>query len=342
MPKIYDNIENQFSSGLAETLKLSKRGDFCVGYFNLRGWYEIADQIDVLTGMPVAEKNEKVHRYCRLLVGMQKLPLEIFKESFLRDDFYIIDQAEMLKLKKKLAYEFKEQLTIGTPTERDEMSLRKLSAQLKERKVVVKLHLKHQLHAKLYLAISDDVRVPIVGFLGSSNLTFAGLSRQGELNIDVMDQDASSKLAKWFDDRWNDNKCIDITDELIDIIEQSWAADRLISPFHIYLKIAYHLSREARAGISEYKLPKIFQKELLDFQQKAVLVAAHHLHKRGGVMIGDVVGLGKTITAIALAKMFEEDFFLETLIICGKTMFINTNYMPKLFHKVCYKANFLL
>jgi len=320
MPKIYDNIENQFSSGLAETLKLSKRGDFCVGYFNLRGWYEIADQIDVLTGMPVAEKNEKVHRYCRLLVGMQKLPLEIFKESFLRDDFYIIDQAEMLKLKKKLAYEFKEQLTIGTPTERDEMSLRKLSAQLKERKVVVKLHLKHQLHAKLYLAISDDVRVPIVGFLGSSNLTFAGLSRQGELNIDVMDQDASSKLAKWFDDRWNDNKCIDITDELIDIIEQSWAADRLISPFHIYLKIAYHLSREARAGISEYKLPKIFQKELLDFQQKAVLVAAHHLHKRGGVMIGDVVGLGKTITAIALAKMFEEDFFLETLIICPKNI----------------------
>ncbi|MBE3084866.1 MAG: NgoFVII family restriction endonuclease, partial [Bacteroidetes bacterium] len=181
-------------------------------------------------------------------------------------------------------------------------------------------HLKHQLHAKLYLAISDDVRVPVVGFLGSSNLTLAGLSKQGELNIDVMDQDAASKLAKWFDDRWNDNKCIDITDELIQIIDESWAADRLVSPFHVYLKIAYHLSREARAGISEYKLPKVFQQELLDFQQKAVLVAAHHLHKRGGVMIGDVVGLGKTITAAALAKMFEEDFFLETLIICPKNI----------------------
>ena len=320
MPKIYDNIENQLSSGLAETLNLSKRGDFCVGYFNLRGWHEIADKIDTLTGMPVTEKNDQVHRYCRLLVGMQKLPAEILRESFLRDDTYIIDQAEMLKLKKKLAYEFKEQLTIGTPTERDEIYLRKLSKQLKEKKVVVKLHLKHQLHAKLYLAISDDVRVPVVGFLGSSNLTLAGLSRQGELNIDVMDQDAAQKLSKWFDDRWNDNKCIDITDELIQIIDESWAADRLVSPFHIYLKIAYHLSREARAGISEYKLPRIFQQELLDFQQKAVLVAAHHLHKRGGVMIGDVVGLGKTITATALAKMFEEDFFLETLIICPKNI----------------------
>ncbi len=49
-------------------------------------------------------------------------------------------------------------------------------------------------------------------------------------------------------------------------------------------------------------------------------IAAHHLHKRGGVMIGDVVGLGKTITATALAKIFEDDFFLETLIICPKNL----------------------
>lgn len=320
MPKIYDNIENQLSSGLSETLNLSKRGDFCVGYFNLRGWHEIADKIDGLPGLLINERNEQVHRYCRLLVGMQKLPYEMLKESFFHDDTYIIDQSEMVKLKKKLASEFKEQLTIGVPTERDEKYLRKLSNQLKEKKVVVKLHLKHRLHAKLYLAISDDVRVPVIGFLGSSNLTLAGLSKQGELNIDVMDQDAAIKLAKWFDDRWNDSKCIDITDELIQIIDESWAADRLVSPFHIYLKMAYHLSREARAGISEYKLPKIFQQELFDFQQKAVLVAAHHLHKRGGVLIGDVVGLGKTITATALAKMFEEDFFLETLIICPKNI----------------------
>ena len=42
--------------------------------------------------------------------------------------------------------------------------------------------------------------------------------------------------------------------------------------------------------------------------------------KRDGVLIGDVVGLGKTITATALAKMFEEDYFLETLIICPKNL----------------------
>ena len=320
MPKIYDNIENHLTKGLNETLELSQRTDLCVGYFNLRGWKEIGNKIDNLCGGIVSEGKEDIHRCCRLLVGMQKLPIDIIREHFNHDERHLIDQNEVVKLKRKLAQEFKDQLTIGIPTEDDERALRKLSQQLKDKKVVVKLHLRYTLHAKLYLAFSEDKRVPVVGFLGSSNLTLAGLVKQGELNIDVMDQDAANKLAKWFDDRWQDRWCIDITQELIEIIDNSWAADRLILPFHIYLKIAYHLSREARAGINEFKLPKVFQKELLEFQQKAVLVAAHHLHKRDGVVIGDVVGLGKTITATALAKMFEDDFFLETLIICPKNL----------------------
>ncbi len=320
MPKIYDNIENHLTKGLNETLELSKRTDFCVGYFNLRGWKEVADNIDRLEGETIVEGKEDLHRICRLLVGMQKMPIDILREYFAKDEDHVIDQAEAVKLKKRLAQEFRDQLTIGTPTEADEKALRKLSQQMKDKKVVVKLHLRYTLHAKLYLAYSDDKRVPVVGFLGSSNLTLAGLVKQGELNIDVMDQDAANKLAIWFDDRWKDRWCIDITQELIEIIDSSWAAERLVSPFHIYIKIAYHLSREARAGINEFKLPKVFQRELLDFQQKAVLVAARHLHKRGGVVIGDVVGLGKTITATALAKLFEDDFFLETLILCPKNL----------------------
>ena len=315
MPKIYDNIKEHLSKGLNETLEVSQRTDFCVGYFNLRGWKEVSENIDQLSGATVVEGQDDMQRVCRLLVGMQKMPQEILREYFHQDDDHIIDQAEATKLKKRLAQEFKDQLTVGTPTEADEKALRRLSQQLKDKKVVVKLHVQ-QLHAKLYLAYSNDKRVPIVGFLGSSNLTFAGLSKQGELNIDVLEQDAAQKLADWFNNRWNDRWCLDITAELIEIIDNSWAADKLFSPYHIYLKIAYHLSREARAGLSEFKLPKVFQKELLEFQQKAVLVAAHHLNKRGGVVIGDVVGLGKTITATALAKIFEDDFSLQTLIIC--------------------------
>lgn len=320
MPKIYDNINNHLTKGLNETLELSQRTDFCVGYFNLRGWKEIGDKIDQLCGEEIIEKEDKVLRCCRLLVGMQKLPIDIIREHFQYDDSRIIDQAEALKLKKRLARDFKEQLTIGTPSESDEQALRQLSRQMKEKKVVVKLHLRYTLHAKLYLAYSDDKRVPVVGFLGSSNLTLAGLSKQGELNIDVMDQDAANKLASWFQDRWDDRWCIDITDELIEIIDDSWASEKPVEPYHIYLKMAYHLSQEARAGINEFKVSAVFKKKLLAFQINAVQRAAKMLHKRGGVMIGDVVGLGKTITATALAKIFEDDFFLETLIICPKNL----------------------
>src|SRR5205085_7588621 len=137
--------------------------------------------------------------------------------------------------------------------------------------VVVKLHLRHPLHAKLYLCYQKE-RNRLEAFVGSSNLTLSGLEKQGELNVDVLEQDAAIKLAKWFDDRWNDRWCIDITQELIEIIDNSWAADRLLPPYYIYLKMAYHLSQEARAGLNEYSLPAIFQKELLDFQQAAVKI----------------------------------------------------------------------
>ncbi len=320
MPKIYDNIENHLTKGLNETLEVSNRTDFCVGYFNLRGWKEVAENIDSLSGETITENGKESHRICRLLVGMQKMPLDVIRDFYSKNEEDNIDNAEAIKLKKKLAQEFKEQLTIGVPSEADEKALRKLSQQMKDNKVVVKLHLRYTLHAKLYLAYSKDKRVPVVGFLGSSNLTLAGLAKQGELNIDVLEQDAANKLATWFNDRWKDRWCIDITQELIEIIDNSWAADKLVEPYHIYLKMAYHLSQEARAGINEFKLPKVFQTELLEFQQKAVLVAAHHLHKRDGVVIGDVVGLGKTITATALAKMFNDDFFLETLIIAPKNL----------------------
>jgi len=52
----------------------------------------------------------------------------------------------------------------------------------------------------------------------------------------------------------------------------------------------------------------------------AVKIAAHHLNKRGGVLIGDVVGLGKTLMATALARIFQEDQHTETLIICPKNL----------------------
>jgi SNF2 family DNA or RNA helicase len=313
LPRIFDNIDQQLLPALRETIELSARSDFCVGYFNLRGWKEIGPYIEPWPGGE--------GHCCRLLIGMAKLPQdELFSAlSFSKHDGEI-DNQTALRLKKKLAEEFREQLAIGIPTNQDEIGLRRLAAQIRAKKLVVKLFLRHPLHAKLYLLFRPDPINPIIGYLGSSNLTFAGLAKQGELNVDVLDHDAGKKLAKWFEDRWGDHWCIDISDELAQIIEQSWAREDTLPPYYIYIKIAYHLSQEARAGLSEFRIPRDFGDKLFDYQTAAVKIAAHHLNKREGVLIGDVVGLGKTLMATALARIFEDDHDLETLILCPKNL----------------------
>ncbi len=319
MPRIFDNIEQDFGSGLLEHIKKALRVDYCVGYFNIRGWNLVANEIDKLQGEKVKEKDQQVKRYCRLLVGMYKTPSEIIAETYSEDNEPITNK-QIPVLTNQLKQELKQQLTIGSPTEKDEALIRKLLQQLKSGKVVIKLFLKHLLHAKLYLAYSQDTVAGTTALLGSSNFTLAGLKRQGELNVDVLDQDAAHKLSKWFDDRWNEKWCIDITKDVIQILEECWARETEIPPYYIYLKMAYHLSQEARNGIDSFQLSNIFQNKLLDFQQKAVLIGAHNLYKHGGLMIGDVVGLGKTITATAIAKLFEEDFYYNTLILPPKNL----------------------
>ena len=314
MPRIFDNIHEQLLPALRQTLQVSDRADFCVGYFNLRGWKVIDDLVEYWPGGGAHQ--------CRLLVGMQRLPQEELREvlDVASRGFQPPDNQKALRIKRKLAEEFREQLILGAPTNEDEDGLRRLSRQIKAEKLAVKLFLRHPLHAKLYLLFRPDPINPTVGYLGSSNLTFPGLSQQGELNVDVLDHDACGKLAQWFEDRWNDRRCIDISNELAEIIDTSWAREEPIPPHHIYVKIAYHLSQEARAGLAEFCIPKEFRGQLLDFQTAAVKIAARHLNQRGGVLIGDVVGLGKTLMATALARVFEDDYGLETLILCPKNL----------------------
>lgn len=310
MPRIFDNINTGLLPALKYTLSQSYRADFAVGYFNLRGWKLIDASIENWMG--------DVDHRVRLLIGMQSHPDEELRNFFAvnGDDVGMMDQSKAVELRKKVAQDFHHQLTIGTPSNDDETALRRLAAQVRAGKVVVKLYTKTSLHAKLYLLFRQEQDIPIIGYLGSSNLTFAGLKSQGELNVDVTEVDAARKLADWFDNRWNERLCLDISEELCDAIENSWAREEIIPPYHIYIKIAYHLSQDARAGISQSRIPLIFRNHLLSFQEAAVKIAAHNVQRYGGAIIGDVVGLGKTMMATAVAKIFEEEYQARTLIIC--------------------------
>ena len=141
MPRILDNIDQHLLAALQQTIELSDRADFCVGYFNLRGWKRLDHLIERWSG---GEGN-----CCRLLVGMQRLPQDELREALsLAKQQDEIDNQTAVRLKKKLAEEFRDQLAAGAPTNDDEAGLRRLAAQIKAKKVVVKLFLRHTLHAK--------------------------------------------------------------------------------------------------------------------------------------------------------------------------------------------------
>lgn len=319
MPTIYDNVnqsflENDQGNGLKDALKISQKGDFCVGYFNLRGWKAIDKVVETWPRTDTPP--------CRLLVGMQRLPqeeLKILVSGQVNKENRISNQRAN-ELRRQVAWEFQRQLTIGAPSIEDEKGLRRLAKQLRGGVLQVKLFLRHALHAKLYLAHREDKFTPILAYVGSSNLTMSGLKGQGELNVDIADRDATEKLQFWFNDRWEDPYCLDITEVLSEIIEESWAGDRLLEPYLVYLKMAWHLSQDARDGIKEFRLPHDIANDLLPFQEKAVQLACHHLNKRGGVLVGDVVGLGKTRVASAIARIMGDDQMLETLILCPKNL----------------------
>jgi hypothetical protein len=131
MPRIFDNIDRSLLPALKDTLEVSHRADFSVGYFNLRGWKLIDKLIEMWPGGEGS--------CCRLIVGMQRPPHEELRMALnpARENGHI-DHWTALRLKKLMAEEFQEQLVLGAPTNQDEAGLRRLSAQLRARKVIVK------------------------------------------------------------------------------------------------------------------------------------------------------------------------------------------------------------
>ncbi len=315
MTKILDNIDLELGSHLVETLKKSNRMDAAVGYFNLRGWKVFGDVIKE------REPGGK-DAIARVLVGMvhndpgDELLRHLQRELEGKPDDSEVDRSIARARIQNAKLQFRTQLMRGVPTETDQETIRELRQQLKDKRVEIKLFTRRPLHGKTYICHRDDDIVPVHAYVGSSNLTVAGLSNNFELNVDVLDQDGANKLDKWFIDRWEDNFSIDVTEDVIEVIDESWVSEQSLTPYEVYLKVCWHLSRDVREGLIEYTLPASMREQLLAYQESAVKTLSRRIMTRGGAMLGDVVGLGKTITATATAMMLNEAEGYRTLIVC--------------------------
>lgn len=318
MTRLFDNISTQLGEHLQLTFADFERMDAAIGYFNLRGW-EFFDEL--VQGKPVAH----VPR-ARILIGMTTAgPQEEALDELqaVMEDSAGVPEAdgEAARQRKAILLEhLRAQLMRGIPNERDRQTLRSLAAALREGKVEVKVFTRRPLHGKTYVFHRNDLNTPIVGFVGSSNLTFPGLTRNLELNVDVVDNTAAADLAEWFQDRWDDRFSRTVTADLLELLDESWAAPEGRRPYEVFLKVCFDLSRDVREGLAEYAVPPEIASKLLGFQLTAVRTLARRIMTREGTMLGDVVGLGKTLTAIAVALMLRDEHGYQPLVICPRNL----------------------
>ncbi len=325
MPNIFDNITDDTRLGLAlrESLKDFDTVDVATGYLDLRGWSSFADIIETKQALGTGE----VRPIARILVGMVAASDSEEILNSLQEDVQpaaygadIHDREKALARRDQLVKHLRNQLMRGLATKAGQDTLRTLKRQLQDGAVEMKVFTEKPLHGKTYLFHAPEKKHGSRwAYVGSSNLTGAGLHRNLELNIDVQDSDANIKLAAWFGARWDDPFSLTITAEIIQLIGESWADEQQPTPFEVYLKVCHSLSQDARDGLG-YVLPQSMQTLLLDYQESAVRTLARRIIRRGGTMLGDVVGLGKTLTAIATALMLEAGEDYSTLVLCPKNL----------------------
>jgi len=141
------------------------------------------------------------------------------------------------------------------------------------------------LHGKLYLVEDASTQAAIAG---SSNMTYAGLAVNAELNLGTGGgTQAAAKVHEWFDDRWNVSDPYD----LIDLYADLWQPH---TPWEVFLRMLWELYG---GFLDEEKTPATTFGGLTRFQSDGVARMRRLLDSLGGVLVADEVGLGKTYLA---------------------------------------------
>lgn len=302
MPDIIDNRETKLADRIRHYLAHSRAAHFAVGYFYVGGFEAIAAALPGLeklrlligpaTNRATAEQMARGYR-ARPLIEQQWR-----REVFPRD----LDRARM---REETLHDARETVALLEQTDENQQTVAELARLIAEGVIDVRVYTKEPLHAKCYIfdevdatrAQTDPGRV----IVGSSNLTVSGITSNTELNVVLHDPDSHREVSAWFDRLWDDAD--DFAPELLREMQDSWAVNEGVTPWEIYIKTIYNLFRDQLEAEAE---PAEFLGEdspvLAEFQEHAFNWARAILEQHGGVMIADVVGLGKSYVGLALLK----------------------------------------
>lgn len=186
-----------------------------------------------------------------------------------------------------------------------------------------------------FMTVDESTYMPINGF----TTVDLGCERGNNAYYPVQKTESfenANYFLKLFEQLWNDKKKLqEVTDIVIENIS---AAYRENAPEYIYFVALYNIFKEFLDDVSEDELPneatgfkesKIWGM-LYNFQRDAVLAIINKLEKFNGCILADSVGLGKTFTALAVIKYYENRN-KSALVLCPKKLHANWN---------TYKSNY--
>lgn len=175
-------------------------------------------------------------------------------------------------------------------------------------------------HSKLYLferkvELSENGTYPGTLITGSSNLTASGLKHQYELNVILRNKADFEEGKRIFEELWSNAVVIADKNHINDfeegVIEKIWF-EKLYKPYYVFVRVLHeYFSIEYDKKI---KLPNEITKNKflnLKYQSDSIKQALHTIENHNGVIVADVVGLGKSIIASSVAHNLN----LRTIII---------------------------
>lgn len=154
--------------------------------------------------------------------------------------------------------------------------------------------------------------------------------------INRIDAPQSTQYLELFNTIWNDRQRLqDVTDTVLESITTAYQEN---SPEFLYFFALYNIFGDFLEHVSEDDLPSdangfkesIVWNKLYTFQKDAALAIISKLEQFNGCILADSVGLGKTFTALAVIKYYENRN-LRVLVLCPKKLSDNW---------ITYKANY--
>lgn len=280
--------------------------DFLVGYFYFSGIEEIYKNID--------DKN------MRVLVG-----LEMEKELLNKTSEFDFHLKKLRSSRQEIRKDFNESLVnlfneTGYFEGKQEAEAFKIYYEKIKNGTLEIRKTKEPCHAKMYIftyndEYSEDGELPGTVITGSSNLTYNGVRGQNEINVRFHNKAEFKDAQNIFNSLWETAIVIADKDHITDfedgVIKHIWF-EKIPSPYLLYLRVLYEYfkidtSKRIRTP-HEITKGKFLN---LKYQEDAVRLAISTIEKHNGVIISDVVGLGKSIIGATVANNLD----LRTIII---------------------------